>query len=141
MTASPPWTPAAIPDGLSPIALLLTKLSQLIPPGEWLTYGDLADAANEAGAVSNTKARGVASALSYLPPETSIHDCPVPWHRIRLENGHLKSRLGGEKVDPNHPLNVLFVAEGGRLQGGAAPTGRRFPLAAKLRHGHIALSD
>lgn len=64
-----------------------------------------------------------------------MHDWPVPWHRIRLESGQLKSRLDGVKVDPADPLNQLFVAEGGRLIGGTAPQGRRFPMAAKLRHG------
>lgn len=132
-----PWSPSAEPPGLSDIAQLLTRLSQMIPAGEWMTYGDLADASNVVDSDSKTSARGVASALSYLPPETSVHDWPVPWHRIRLENGHLKSRIGGEKVDPADPLNKLFAAEGGRLIGGAALQGRRFPMAAKLRQGHM----
>ena len=113
----------------------------MIPAGEWMTYGDLADAAKVVAPGSKTSPRGVASALSFLPPETSVHDWPVPWHRIRLENGHLKSRIGGEKVDPGDPLNQLFLAEGGRLIVGAAPQARRFPMAAKLRHGHLDPPD
>ncbi len=115
----------------------MVLLSQMIPAGEWMTYGDLADAANIGTSSGKTTARGVARALSFLPPETSVHDWPVPWHRIRLENGHMKSRIGGEKVDPADPLNQLFVAEGGRLIAGAASPSRRFPMAAKLRHGHL----
>jgi hypothetical protein len=40
-------------------------------------------------------------------------------------------------ADPNDPANLLFLQEGGRLIGGAAPQGRRFPLAAKVRTGAI----
>ena len=76
-------------------------------------------------------ARGAASALSFLPPGVPMADWVLPWHRIRLENGHLKSRDRGEIVDPGDPANELFIAEGGRLIGGAAPQGRRYPLAAK----------
>lgn len=137
--AARPWSPAPAPDRLTEIASLLVRLTQLIPAGEWVTYGDLADAANVVTVEGKTTARGVASALSFLPPETPVHDWPVPWHRVRLEDGHLKSRLDGVKVDPQDPLNRLFVEEGGRLVGGAAQQGRRFPMAAKLRHGHLSL--
>jgi hypothetical protein len=86
-------------------------------------------------------ARGVASALSFLPPNTPSDKWPLPWHRIRLDNGHLKSRGVGELKDPAHPLNVMFVNEGGRLIAGAAPQGRRFPLAAMIRTGKLQIDS
>jgi hypothetical protein len=40
-------------------------------------------------------------------------------------------------TDPFESTNVLFTQEGGRLIGGAAPQGRRFPLAAMVRTGKL----
>lgn len=82
-------------------------------------------------------ARGAASALSFQPTNTPMDSWVVPWHRIRLEDGHMKSRTSGVIVDPSDPANELFVAEGGRLIRGAASQGRRYPLAAKVRTGAI----
>ena len=49
---------------------------------------------------------------------TPISGWVVPWHRIRLEDGRMKSRTQGVIIDPSNPANQLFVAEGGRLIGG-----------------------
>ena len=131
--ADAPWTPTAIPESISEKARRLVHLAQQVPPGHWVTYDDLAEAAG-------SSPRGVASALSFLPPGTPIEQWPVPWHRIRLKNGHLKERLKGEQIRPDHALNLLYLAEGGRLIGGAAAPGRHFNLAAEARAGRITLA-
>ena len=103
----------------------------------WVTYGDPAEAAGMGEARKAT--RGAASALSFFPPGTPMKSGSSGWHRIRLEDGHLKSRVSGVLVDPSDPANLLFVQDGGRLIGGAAPQGRRYPLAAKVRTGAITV--
>ena len=96
--------------------------------------GHLRQLAEAAGmGEAKNAARGAASALSFLPPGAPMAEWVLPWHRIRLENGHMKSRDRGEIVDPRDPANELFIAEGGRLINGAAPQGRRYPLASKVR--------
>lgn len=131
------WTPKPCPNDVSAIARKLVGLANAVPPAHWVTYGDLAEAAGM-GEAKNA-ARGAASALSFFPLGTPMAEWVLPWHRIRLENGHLKSRERGVIVDPRDPANELFIAEGGRLIGGAAPQGRRYPLAAKVRSGAITL--
>jgi alkylated DNA nucleotide flippase Atl1 len=135
--AEPTWTPKPCPSDISEVARRLVLLANAVPPAHWVTYGDLAEAAGMGEA--KKAARGAASALSFFPPGTPMTEWVLPWHRVRLEDGHLKSRESGVIVDPSDPANLLFVAEGGRLIGGAASQGRRYPLAAKVRTGAITL--
>jgi hypothetical protein len=89
-------------------------------------------------------ARGVASALSLLPtdrhaeerqiadPQPLVDKWPVPWHRIRLADGHAVSRGYGILHSDDH-VNRMFVAEGGTIRHGAATDVCRLNLAASLR--------
>jgi alkylated DNA nucleotide flippase Atl1 len=107
-----------------------------VPAGKWTTYGDLAEAAE-------SSPRGVASALSSVTPlSTSATDIVaemsrwvVPWHRIRMDDGRLKSREAGARAKERQSLaNAMFVAEGGRLVANdAAVRSQRYLLPAELR--------
>jgi len=59
----------------------------------------------------------------------------VPWHRIRMDDGRLKSREAGASIKERQAFaNAVFLAEGGRLVGSdAATAGQRFLLPAELR--------
>jgi alkylated DNA nucleotide flippase Atl1 len=131
------WKPGPAPEDLTETIRLLVKLANLVPAGHWVTYGDLGEAAGMGPA--SKSARGVASALSFAPTETPPSAWALPWHRVRMEDGHLKSRSIGVIKDPFHHINVLFTDEGGRLIGAAASEGRRFPMAALIRTGKLKL--
>ena len=133
--SSTTWVPAPYPPDLTERALQLADLANLVPPGHWVTYGDLGEAAGlgEAG----KSARGVASALSFAPLNLPPDEWSIPWHRIRMENGNIKTREVGEVKDPHNSFNALFTAEGGRLIGASASEGRRYPLAALIRSGRL----
>jgi alkylated DNA nucleotide flippase Atl1 len=87
------WTPKPCRSDVSAIARKLVGLANAVPPAHWVTYGDLAEAAGM-GEAKNA-ARGAASALSFFPLGTPMAEWVLPWHRIRLENEHLKSRAWG----------------------------------------------
>jgi alkylated DNA nucleotide flippase Atl1 len=132
----PVYQPAAIPRTASHVAKKIVAIANLVPPGRWTTYGELADAAG-------SSPRGVASALSSVTPLAKSTDVVhldmarwvVPWHRIRMNDGKLKSREAGASIRERQAFaNALFVSEGGRLVGdGAAAVGQRFMLPAELR--------
>lgn len=130
------WQPVSCPHHLSDKAKELVRLTNLVPAGQWVTYGDLAEASGMGTAGS--AARAVASALSFAAVDLPPEEWAVPWHRIRMQDGRLKGRGSGVVDDPGHVANVLFAAEGGQLIGASAREGRRFPLAAMLRTGRLS---
>jgi alkylated DNA nucleotide flippase Atl1 len=126
-----------VPADVSEVARRIIAIANLVPPGRWTTYGDLADAA------ARSSPRGVASALSSASPLATadsdivadVQRWVVPWHRIRMDDGRLKSRAAGAQTRERQALaNAMFVSEGGRLVANeAATSGQRFLLAAELR--------
>jgi alkylated DNA nucleotide flippase Atl1 len=146
MTAEvvPVWGgPAPTPIGASMVAQRLDDLANGVPAGKWVGYGDLADAYTSIHG-ENMVARGVASALSLLPtdrhkeerqvadPQHLVDKWPVPWHRIRLTDGHAISRGYGILHSDDH-VNRMLAAEGGTIRHGAATDSCRFNLAASVR--------
>ncbi len=142
----PIWRgPAPKPLDASVAAGRLIDLANRVPPGKWVSYGDLADAYMAAHR-EKMVARGVASALSLLPidthiaerntvnPQPRVDQWHVPWHRIRLADGHAVSR-GYGIIRADDFLNRMFVAEGGTIRHAAAADGCRFNLIASLRSG------
>ena len=133
---SPTYHPSAVPATASDVARRIVAVANAVPAGRWTTYGDLAEAAD-------SSPRGVASALSSVTPIATadtdivaeVRRWVVPWHRIRMDDGRLKSREAGAKTTDRQALaNAMYVAEGGRLGANdAAATGQRFLLAAELR--------
>ncbi len=83
MPSTAGWIPAPSPD----TAQLWVKLANLVPEGQWVTDGDLGEAAGMGPA--SKSARAVAFALSFAPTGRPAAERAVPWHRIRLEDGHL----------------------------------------------------
>ena len=146
------YRPGPIPANASPIARRLIAIANLVPAGRWVTYGDLAEAAG-------SSPRGVASALSSVSPweddpednADSVGRWVVPWHRIRMEDGRLKSReaqlraLGQTPREHHRLANAMYAAERGSLfiyQGEEAARGsQRFLLAAEMRHGRVKVDD
>jgi alkylated DNA nucleotide flippase Atl1 len=134
--ALPTYQPHPVPATASDVARRIVAIANLVPPARWTTYGDLADAASSSG-------RGVASALSSVSPlaavdtdiRTAVKGWVVPWHRIRMDDGRLKSRAADRLTRERQALaNEMYVAEGGRLVANdAAVRGQRFHLAAELR--------
>jgi alkylated DNA nucleotide flippase Atl1 len=132
----PVYRPAPIPRAASAVARGIIDIANLVPPARWTTYGDLAEAAG-------SSPRGVASALSSVTPLAKTTDdvrldmahWVVPWHRIRMNDGRLRSREAGASIRERQAFaNALFVSEGGRLVGNqAAAVGQRFMLPAELR--------
>jgi alkylated DNA nucleotide flippase Atl1 len=128
--------PHLVPRTASDVARRIVAIANLVPPGRWTTYGDLAEAAGSSG-------RGVASALSSVTPlatadtdiRAEVEGWVVLWHRIRMDDGRLKSREAGALTRERQALaNGMYVAEGGRLVANDGATrGQRFPLAAELR--------
>ena len=146
MTAEtvPVWSgPAPTPIGASVVAQRLVGLANSVPAGKWVGYGDLADAYTTIHG-ENMVARGVASALSLFPtdrhaeerqvaePQHLVDKWPVPWHRIRLTDGHAISRGYGILHSDDH-VNRMLAAEGGMIRHGAATDACRFNFAASLR--------
>jgi alkylated DNA nucleotide flippase Atl1 len=112
-------------DAPTALARLLVDLANLVPAGLWIGYGDLGVAAgmrtkDGRRGLATEVARGATSALSFRPTREGIETWRVPWHRVRLANGHLKSRHQGEITDPHDLANLMFLAEGGKLSHGAA---------------------
>ena len=139
------YRPAPVPAGASAVARRIVAIANLIPPGRWATYGDIAEAAG-------STARGVASALSSVSPvenfdgstedvATAVAQWVVPWHRIRMNDGTLKSRDASmrrskaqSEREHHEGGNSLYINEGGSLTAGeAARVGQRFNLAAEMR--------
>jgi alkylated DNA nucleotide flippase Atl1 len=65
--------PSPKPRDASAAAQRLIDLANLVPAGEWVSYGDLADAYVVRNG-ANMVARGVASALSLRPADVFIED-------------------------------------------------------------------
>jgi alkylated DNA nucleotide flippase Atl1 len=134
--AVPTYRPRPVPVAASDVARRIVAIANLVPAGRWTTYGDLAEAAG-------SSPRGVASALSSVTPLDRASNDPapdvegwvVPWHRIRMDDGRLKSRTAASNIRQRQALaNAMYVAEGGRLVANdAAPSSQRFLLAAELR--------
>ena len=95
----PVWNgPSPKPRDASTPARRLIDLANLVPAGEWVSYGDLSEAYVVRNG-ANRVARGVASALSIRPadvfieeramanPQPKVDQWYVPWHRVRLANG------------------------------------------------------
>lgn len=140
----PVWNgPSPKPRDASTAAQRLIDLANLVPAGEWVSYGDLADAYVVHNG-ENMVARGVASALSLRPadvfieeramanPQPRVDQWYVPWHRVRLANG-LAAALKYGAVASDDFSNRMFVNEGGQLRHGAATETCRFNIAAEVR--------
>jgi alkylated DNA nucleotide flippase Atl1 len=132
----PIYRPRPVPPTASDVARRIVATANLVPAGRWTTYGNLAEAAG-------SSPRGVASALSSVTPLATadtdlladVMGWVVPWHRIRMDDGRLKSRAAGANSRERQALaNAMYLAEGGRLVANdAAPSSQRFLLAAELR--------
>lgn len=116
--------------------ILVAKIMS-IPPGQWVSYKDLADAVGSAP-------RGVASSL--LSMRTTNHtgremiDADgqyhperefVPWWRVRNNEGVMSvanSLWGEEEYKLRHARDAQYVAEGGTIRGGRALEAERYRL-------------
>ena len=140
----PVWNgPSPKPRDASTPARRLIDLANLVPAGEWVSYGDLADAYVVHNG-ENMVARGVASALSLRAadvfieeramanPQPKVDQWYVPWHRVRLADGFAAALKYGAVASDDFS-NRMFVNEGGQLRHGAATDGCRFNLIGAVR--------
>ena len=126
------WTPGGpLPENLSRVAEQVADLVLEIPPGRWVSWGDLGDALGTTGkAVAE-----VGLTLDPTPGETLMPpQWPVPWHRVRMADG---SHQSPGFVTPEQDWAIIRIAsewweaEGGRwagVQGGRYDPAQRFPL-------------
>ena len=140
----PVWNgPSPKPRDASTPARRLIDLANLVPAGEWVSYGDLSEAYVVRNG-ANMVARGVASALSIRPADVFIEERAMAtrsrksisvasrWHRVRLAHG-LAAALKYGAVASDDFSNRVFVNEGGQLRHGAATETCRFNIAAEVR--------
>jgi alkylated DNA nucleotide flippase Atl1 len=126
------WTAGGpLPNNLSRLAEQVADLVLEIPPGRWVSWGDLGDALGTTG-------KAVAEAGLTLSPTPGEALMPpqwrVPWHRVRMADG---SHQAPGFVTPEQDWEIIRIAsewweaEGGRwagVRGGRYDPAQRVPL-------------
>ena len=134
----------------SPRGMAVDLLSK-VPPGWWVTYGEISDALIALGhpmtpravsAMFDAAKRDIRAANPDRPldPGTDPEDWLIKWWRLRNPNGRFVAgtedeshsrTIGSEEIaDPDWFINKLFTAEDGELDAtGAASIRRRYDLA------------